>query len=67
MEYASKFEITFHGICLLPICKTNFKKYDFLGVHGLDEAGSRLGKKAGCRECGNVTSGSIKYEEFLHS
>jgi hypothetical protein len=33
--------------------------------HGLDRAGSGQGQVAGCCECGNELSGSIKCEEFL--
>jgi hypothetical protein len=33
--------------------------------HGLDGSGSRQGQVAGCFECGNEPSDSIKYGEFL--
>jgi hypothetical protein len=32
--------------------------------YGLDRAGSGLGQVAGTCECGNKTSGSIKYGDF---
>ena len=35
------------------------------GGHGLDGAGSGQGQVAGTCECGNESSGSIKYWEFL--
>jgi hypothetical protein len=33
--------------------------------HGLDRVGSGNGQVAGCCECSNEPSGSIKYGEFL--
>ena len=33
--------------------------------HGLDRVGSGNGQVAGCCECGNEPSGSIKYGEIL--
>jgi hypothetical protein len=33
--------------------------------HGLDRSGSGQGQFAGCCECGNEPSGSIKYGEIL--
>jgi len=33
--------------------------------HGMDRSGSGEGQVAGCFECGNETSSSIKCEEFL--
>jgi hypothetical protein len=33
--------------------------------NGLDRAGSGYGQVAGCCECGNELSGSIKFGEFL--
>jgi len=34
-------------------------------VYGLDRTGSGLGQLGGTCECGNETSGSIKFGEFL--
>jgi hypothetical protein len=36
-----------------------------MGWHGLDWCGLEYGQMAGSCECGNETSGSIKYGEFL--
>jgi hypothetical protein len=33
--------------------------------YGLDRAGPRYGQVTGTNECGNETSGSIKFGEFL--
>ena len=39
-----------------------FEKWD--GKHGLDRSGSGYGQVAGCYECGNELSDSIKCGEF---
>ena len=44
------------------ILKQVFEKWD--GWHGLDRSGSGQGQVAGCYECGDESSGSIKYGEF---
>jgi hypothetical protein len=36
-----------------------------VGKHRLDQSGSGQGKAAGCCECGDEPSGSIKCGEFL--
>jgi hypothetical protein len=48
------------------ILKLVFEKWDGGGVHGLDRSGSVQGQVAGCCECGNEPSGSIKCGKFLH-
>jgi hypothetical protein len=45
------------------ILKWILEKWD--GVHGLDRSGSGYGQVAGCFECGNESSVSMKCGEFL--
>jgi hypothetical protein len=39
--------------------------FEKLGEHGLDRSGSGYGQVAGCCECGNEPSVSIKCRKFL--